>query len=57
MSLWSALILAAFVGSTLLLFVVAWRLDVERRRLRRIAREYCRLAGEYGMGAWEDWHG
>ena len=53
MSLWSFLILAAFVGSTLLLFVAAWRLDREQRRLRRIVREYERLAAEYGMGVWE----
>ena len=54
MSLWSVLILAAFVGSTLLLFVVAWRLDVERRRLRRIVVEYRRLAAENGLAMWEE---
>ena len=54
MSLWSLLILAAFVGSTLLLFVVSWRIEQERRRLRRIVREYCRLVAGYGLGMWEE---
>ena len=54
MSLWSLLVLATFVGSTLLLFVISWRIEQERRRLRRIVREYCRLAAEYGLGVWEE---
>ena len=52
MSLWSLAILVAFVGSTVLLWVVSWRIEQERRRLRRIVREYCRLAAEYGLGVW-----
>ena len=54
MSPWSLLIIAAFVWSTLMLFVVAWRLDREQRRLRRIVREYQRIAAEYGLGVWEE---
>ncbi len=54
MSLWSLLVLSAFVGATLLLFVAAWRLDREQRRLQRMIRECQRLAAEYGLAMWEE---
>ena len=54
MSLWSLLILAAFVSSTLLLFVAAWRLGRERCRLRRMGEEYCRVLAEKGIALWEE---
>ena len=46
--------LAAFVGGTILLWVVSWRLDREQRRLQRMIREYQRLTAEYGLAMWEE---